>query len=67
VAHFRLQLDKPEVIIRPMVYDIDLLDKIIIADVVRLGEKAVEEVLLDLLKAVSWQNRLARKIFRNKS
>ena len=64
VAHFRLQLDKPEVIIRPQVYEIDILDKIIVADVVRLGEKAVEAVLPELFKAVSWQNRLAKKLFK---
>jgi len=64
VAHFRLQLDKPEVIIRPKVYEIDILDKIIVADVVRLGEQAVEAVLPELFKAVSWQNRLAKKLFK---
>ena len=64
VAHFRLQLDKPEVIIRPNVYDIDLLDKIIVADVVQLGEKAVDVVLPELHKVVSWQSRLSRKLFK---
>jgi len=66
VAHFRLQLDKPEVVIRPKVYEIDILDKIIVADVVRLGEKATEAVLPELYKAVSWQKRLARKLFKTK-
>ena len=63
VAHFRLELDKPDVIIRPAVHDIDLLDKVVIADVARLGEQAVEAALPQLHKAVSWPVRLGKKIF----
>ena len=63
VAHFRLELDKPDVIIRPAVHDIDLLDKVVIADVARLGEQAVEAALPQLQKAVSWPVRFGKKIF----
>jgi NTE family protein len=63
VSHFRLKLDKPDVIIRPAVHHIDLLAKVVVADVALLGEQAVEEVLPQLKRAVSWSARLGKKIF----
>lgn len=63
MAHFRLQLDKPDVIIRPDMRGISLLDKVVIADVAQLGEDAVEEILPQLKRAVSWRTRLGKKIF----
>jgi NTE family protein len=62
VSHFRLTIDAPDFIIRPKVHDIGLLDKVIVADVIRLGEQAVEEVLPELKRAVSWRNRVMKKI-----
>lgn len=64
VAHFRLHLDAPDVIIRPNVHHIDLLDKVVVADVAQLGEDAVEEVLPELRSAVSWYRRLSKKLFK---
>lgn len=63
VAYLRLQIDKPDVIIRPNVHHIDLLDEIVVKDVAELGEQAVEEVLSDLKHAVSWASRIKRKLF----
>lgn len=63
VAYLRLQIDKPDVIIRPNVHHIDLLDEIIVNDVAQLGEQAVEEVLPDLKHAVSWVSKIKRKLF----
>lgn len=63
ISHFRLQLDKPDIIVRPDVHEISLLDKVVIADVAQLGEQAVEEVLPQLKRVVSWTSRLSRKIF----
>jgi NTE family protein len=63
VAHFRLELDKPDVIIRPAVQHIDLLDKVVVGDVVQLGEQAVDEVLPQLKRAVSWSARIGKKFF----
>lgn len=63
VAQFRLELDKPDVIIRPNVHDIAMLDKVIVANVAQLGEDAVEEVLPQLKRAVSWQRRMEKKLF----
>ena len=63
VAHFRLELDKPDVIIRPNVHHIETLDKVVVADVAQLGEDAVDEMLPQLKRAVSWQRRIGKKLF----
>ncbi|MBI3161783.1 MAG: patatin-like phospholipase family protein [Chloroflexi bacterium] len=63
VAHFRLELDKPDAIIRPRVHDINLLEKVVVADVVKLGEQAFDEALPQLKHAVSWSARIGRKLF----
>jgi NTE family protein len=63
VAHMRLELDKPEVLVRPKVHHISLLDHVVIADVAQLGEDALEEVLPQLKRAVSWRARIGRKLF----
>jgi len=63
LSYYRLELEKPEVIVRPKVHHIHMLDKVVIAEVVQLGEDALEEVLPQLKKAVSWQGRLAKKLF----
>jgi NTE family protein len=63
VAHFRLELDHPDVIIRPKVHHIELLDKVVVPDVAELGARAVDEVLPELKRAVSWTRRLGKKWF----
>lgn len=63
VANFRLQLDKPDVIIRPKVQHLSILDQVVIADVAQLGEDALEKVLPQLKRAVSWRARMGRKLF----
>ena len=63
LSYYRLELEKPEVIVRPKVHHISMLDKVVIAEVAQLGEDALEEVLPQLKKAVSWQGRLAKKLF----
>jgi NTE family protein len=65
MAHFRLQMEAPDVIIRPNVHEIDLLQNVVVADVVKLGEQAVEEVLPQLKRATSWGQRV-KKIFLGK-
>ena len=63
VAHLRLKLDRPDIIIRPAVHGISLLDKVVIADLVELGEQAVEAVLPQLRRSVSWSARIGKKLF----
>ncbi|HSM72940.1 MAG TPA: patatin-like phospholipase family protein [Anaerolineales bacterium] len=62
VTEFRLQVDKPDVIIRPPVTDIDILDQVDVREVARKGDEAVEAVLPELKKLSAWQNRLRRAL-----
>ncbi len=63
LAFYRLEFERPEVIVRPDVHDFGLLDKVVVAELAQRGENALEEVLPQLKKAVSWQARLGKKIF----
>jgi hypothetical protein len=65
VAHYRLESDAPDVIVRPNVHHLDLLDKVVVKDVAMLGEIAIEEVLPELKKITSWTSRV-KKIFTGK-
>lgn len=66
VANYRLESDAPDVIIRPKVHHIKLLDKVSVKDVALLGEEAVMAVLPELKKATSWASRMNKKLFKGK-
>ena len=63
VAHYRLAADAPDIIVRPKVHHLGLLDKVVVKDVAMLGEAAVEEILPELKKATSWTSRMNKKLF----
>ena len=63
VAEYRLEVDKPDVIIRPAVSDIELLEQVDVREVAKRGEQAVEVALPELKQMVSWKNRLRRSLF----
>lgn len=63
VAHLRLQVDKPEVLVRPQVHHIELLDHVVIEDVAQLGEQALERVLPDIKRETAWMTRIGKRIF----
>jgi len=63
LTELRLKLDAPDVIIRPDVGDIGLLDAVDVHKVVHLGEEAVVAILPDLKRASAWPNRIRRKYF----
>jgi len=63
VAEYRLVVDKPDVIIRPVVADIELLEQVDVREVARRGDEAVSAVLPELKKMVSWTSRLRRSLF----
>jgi len=64
LTELRLKLDDPDVIIRPEVERIGLLDIVDAHEVVHLGEEAVDAVLPDLKRATTWPNRMRRKYFK---
>jgi NTE family protein len=57
-----LQIDPPDVIIRPEVRDTGLLDFMAVEAVVAEGERAAEAMLPALQAAVSWPARLRRRL-----
>jgi len=63
VAEYRLAVDKPDVVIRPVVSDIGLLEEVDVREVARRGDEAVEAVLPKLKQSVSWTSRLRRSLF----
>lgn len=63
LAHYRLEADAPDIIVRPKVHHMKLLDKVVVKDVAMLGEVAVEAILPELKKVTSWSSRMNKKIF----
>lgn len=64
MTELRLQIDRPEVLIRPDVADINLLDRVDIPAIARRGEVAALKSLPALRRAVSWQARALRAVRR---
>ena len=62
VTQYRLEVDRPEVIIRPQVYEIDTLDIVDVHEVAKRGEEAVEAALPQLRSLFTWRNRWRRSI-----
>ena len=62
VTEYRLQVDKPEIIIRPKVNNIDTLDRVDVHEVVRRGEEAFDAVLPELKLLMKWQRRWRRAL-----
>ncbi len=63
LTELRLKLDDPDVIVRPDVEGIGVLDTVDVHKIVRLGEEALDAVLPELKRATAWPNRLRRKYF----
>ncbi len=63
ITELRLQLDKPDVIIRPDVEDVGLLDRVDVREIAKRGEAAAQECLPELRRATSWTNRVRRRFF----
>jgi NTE family protein len=62
MTQYRLEIDRPAVIIRPEVSEIDTLDVVDIREVARKGEQAVEAALPQLRGLYSWRNRWRRSV-----
>jgi hypothetical protein len=64
VAELRLALEKPDVVIRPDVRNIGLLERVNVHEVTLLGEAATRAALPELKRATSWSRRLRRRFLR---
>src|SRR5688572_17880239 len=62
VTEYRLEVDKPDIIVRPQVTHISTLDRVDVHQVVRKGEEAVDAVLPKLKKLFTWRKRVRRKL-----
>jgi NTE family protein len=60
LTELRLQIDKPEVIIRPHVENINLLDKVDAREMIRIGEDSFVEAWEDVRKVLNWPQALSR-------
>jgi len=65
ITEYRLEVDKPEIILRPQVTDLDLLDRVDVREVAKKGEEVVEAALPEIRKLFSWQNRVRRIVQNN--
>jgi NTE family protein len=64
LTELHLKLDHPDVVIRPDVFDIGVLDPVDIEEVAQRGWRATEMALPKLDQAMRWQAKLSRR-FRN--
>lgn len=64
ITELRLQVEKPEVIIRPDVTKFGYLDRVDPNILLPIGEAAVERALPEIQHALSWRNRFSRQ-FQN--
>ncbi len=62
MTELQLEADDPDVIIRPAVTHIQLLDKVDVHEVAKLGEDAVDAVLPELKRVTAWPAKIARRI-----
>ena len=62
VTDYLLQVDKPDVIFRPRVGNIDTLEVINIHEVIKIGEQAVDEVLPLLKQKFTLRKRIRRAL-----
>ena len=66
LAELRLLIDNPEVVVRPDVGEIGFLDQVDVHKIIVKGEMAVDVILPDLQRVVTWPNQLRRRIFRRR-
>ncbi|HEX9029030.1 MAG TPA: patatin-like phospholipase family protein [Anaerolineales bacterium] len=64
LTELRLQVDQPEVIIRPAVPHIGFMDSVNVSEVVGLGEQAAIEALPDLRRAVGLRGWFSQRASR---
>ncbi len=60
LTELRLQIDKPEVIIRPKVDKYNLLDKVDAKVMIQLGEDAVNDSREEILRTLNWPQAISR-------
>jgi NTE family protein len=62
VGEYRLEVDKPDILIRPSVIDVETLEPVNVREIAKRGEAAFDDVLPELNKLFAWHKRLSRAI-----
>lgn len=62
ITEHHLAAEKPEVVIRPDVHAISLLDQPDVPEVVKLGEQAAEQALPEIKRHLHWRRQLIRRV-----
>ncbi len=65
LSELRLQIERPEVLIRPDVAMVGWLDRVDVHQVVAAGEEAARKALPDIRASLSWSNRIGRRLRRS--
>jgi NTE family protein len=66
LAELRLQIERPDVIIRPAVGNYGILDSVNINELIEIGEQAADISLTEIQHALSWGKQIARRFERYK-
>jgi len=67
LSELRMQIDKPDVIIRPDVSRYGILENVNTKELVAVGEAAAEAALPEIRQALSWSNQLTRYFRRGQA
>jgi NTE family protein len=66
ITELRLEKEPPDILIRPKVEGIGLLDNVVVADVAKLGEEATEAILPELERVVRRSRGIINILFGGK-
>jgi NTE family protein len=66
LAELRMQIERPDVIVRPDVGKYGILDLVDTSELVSVGEQATEAVLPEIKHALSWGKQIARRLDHHK-
>jgi NTE family protein len=62
LSDLRLEIEQPDVVIRPAVGHVELLKPVDIIDTIQLGERATEDVMIQFNRLVDWRYRISDRI-----
>jgi NTE family protein len=60
LTELRLKVDRPEVVIRPDVYEYGILDKVEPQKLIQAGYQAAAQAYPEIKKSLSWSNSMLR-------
>jgi len=64
LTELRLEIDQPEVIIRPEVGKYGILEPVDVHELIRVGEAAAQQAYPQIRKTMGWANQMSRRLRR---